>query len=470
MLHLDYDITGLRGADYNPRVIGDDDISALAESIKTLGLVKPLIVRGDLLVAGHQRTKALRRIGKTTAAVYVLPAATTTYDEVRFNQLHNGTDMDYGDENVTAIGGFESLGFQVVDPSRLSGNMRAKMAPVRKEICELILSYGPWGASVATKSGRIIHCAQYALSAIATRTPLTCYVIPDEDVERYQAFLSRQYGQFSYAHLPKDTYIQTFAQMFRLREGEDGRMVNKSNLYETVVIPWLQQNPKARILDFGSGQGDYAAKLRKAGYSVNEIEFFRRCKGKMAIDISAVNQMIDKTLASYSQAGPFDAVVCDSVMNSVDCTKAETSVMTLLNAFCKKGGHVFFSGRKRDELIQLMEKTKNADKERSRRRIEFIDQDGLSAIYQKGRWFYQKYHTKEQAHTLALSHGLRPVRLQWSSSSSSWQMHSKKAYDLPEIDVREAALYEFNLPVSDNRLLNRHADAINTLLGEDYED
>ncbi|EBI7018652.1 nuclease, partial [Salmonella enterica] len=73
MLHLNYDITNLRGAEYNPRFIGDDDLSRLAESVTELGLVKPLIVRGDLLVAGHQRTKALRRLGITHAAVYTLP-------------------------------------------------------------------------------------------------------------------------------------------------------------------------------------------------------------------------------------------------------------------------------------------------------------------------------------------------------------------------------------------------------------
>lgn len=69
MLTLDFDITGLRGADYNPRHIDGEDLEKLAESIRELGLVKPLIVRGNLLVAGHQRTKALRLLGTEKAAV-----------------------------------------------------------------------------------------------------------------------------------------------------------------------------------------------------------------------------------------------------------------------------------------------------------------------------------------------------------------------------------------------------------------
>ena len=112
VLDLNADITGLRGADYNPRHITPEDLDTLAESIATLGLVKPLIVRKDLLVAGHQRTKALRKLGIDRAAVFRLGRDTTVYDEIRFNQLHNGTDLDGGDENVRIAGGFDDPGFQ----------------------------------------------------------------------------------------------------------------------------------------------------------------------------------------------------------------------------------------------------------------------------------------------------------------------------------------------------------------------
>ena len=135
MLHLNYDITHLRGAEYNPRFIGEDDLARLAESVRELGLVKPLIVRGDLLVAGHQRTKALRKLGITRAAVYVLPCETTVYDEVRFNQLHNGTDFDSGDERCRVSGLEDKHGFVQVSASQISGNMRAKMAYVLSNIC-----------------------------------------------------------------------------------------------------------------------------------------------------------------------------------------------------------------------------------------------------------------------------------------------------------------------------------------------
>lgn len=121
MLELEYPITGLRGADYNPRHINDKDLRTLVESISLLGLVKPLIARGNLLVAGHQRTKALRASGIEKAAVYLLPRQTTIYDEIRFNQLHNGTDMDSGDERCVITGLAGKSGFCVVPPDRTAG-------------------------------------------------------------------------------------------------------------------------------------------------------------------------------------------------------------------------------------------------------------------------------------------------------------------------------------------------------------
>lgn len=212
MLDLNADITPLYGAKYNPRHIDDKELELLADSIKFLGLVKPLIARGDLLVAGHQRTKALQRLGINTAAVYKLPRETTVYDEIRFNQLHNGTDMDSGDERCRIEGLSGKQGFCVVQAGQISGNMRSRMAYVRREICEMILKFGPWGGCVAIESGEVIHCAQYALASRSVNSPLTVYVIPDEKKPLYERYLKKSYGVFSYEHLQRNTYIQTYAQ------------------------------------------------------------------------------------------------------------------------------------------------------------------------------------------------------------------------------------------------------------------
>lgn len=71
MLELDYPIKDLVGADYNPREIDEESLKTLRQSIKTLGIVKPIIVSGNLIVAGHQRTKALLAAGIDKAPVYL---------------------------------------------------------------------------------------------------------------------------------------------------------------------------------------------------------------------------------------------------------------------------------------------------------------------------------------------------------------------------------------------------------------
>lgn len=132
MLSLNHPIAGLKGADYNPRRIDPGAVDRLIESLKVLGVCKPIIVRNNTIVAGHQRTRALRMSGITHAPCYLLNHDTTSYDEVRFNQLHNGTDLDTGDEavRVPAFGPGTS-GFVEIDPDDMPGPQKGQQRHAR---------------------------------------------------------------------------------------------------------------------------------------------------------------------------------------------------------------------------------------------------------------------------------------------------------------------------------------------------
>ena len=461
MLDLDYDITRLRGADYNPRKISDDDLARLRESVTKLSVVKPLIVRNDLLVAGHQRTKALRAASMTRGPVFLLSQDTTTYDEVRFNQLHNGTDLDVGGEDAVIPGGFTVKGYHVIaDAGVLAGNMRAQGALVRQEIANLITKYGPWGGVVATFSGRVIHASQYALAAKMTRTPLTVFAIPDAEEELYRSFLDRTYGVFNYDGLERKTYIQTLAQMVRLRKGPSGKE-NRSWLYEGHALPWLEANRTAAFLDFGSGQGDYFLSLKRRGHPAYEIEFFRRVGFAKAIDLSAVNRMIDMAIVRLEKAGRFDCVVCDSVLNSVDSLEAEASVMATINAMCRPGGRVFFSGRPLEKHETAMRRTKQTNTKGRKRETYFYDEHGFSALYREGNWFYQKFHSAGMVAGLADRFGLEIVK--HVQGENSWQVEAIKARELPWATVAKALDFEFDLPVGETRRVGRNMDMCKAL-------
>lgn len=462
MLDFNYDITNLKGAVYNPRKIADADIEMLCESIRKLGLLKPIIARGNLIIAGHQRTKALLKMGVTKGVVYQLSQDTNEYEETRFNQLHNGTDMDAFDENCT-IPPQTVLGYTTIAPKDIKGNFQGKLAIVRKEICNLITRFGPWGGIVATQSGEVIHCAQYALAAHITRTPLTAYIIPDDRKEEYQKFLNRAYGVFSYDHLKKDTWIQTFAQMFRLRPSNRKNSEtalegsNLSTLYENLVIPFIKENPKLAYIDFGAGQGDYVRRLRTLKVNIFEMEFFRRVQGQKALDTKQTHRMIDKLLAHVKEHGGFDVVICDSVMNSVDSPLAERSVVAMLNILCNPGGSVFFSGRTTDSVDQKLAASTSTGKASG---LSFLDEHGFTALYREGSWFYQKFHDADMIAKLCEQNKLDNHEYLTKFGANTYQVTAIKREELSPEQIAEAVNFEFNLPYSETQSYNRHEEAL----------
>lgn len=454
-LVMDAELATLRGADYNPRRIDRPALEKLQDSLRTLGMVKPLIARDAVLVAGHQRMKALREMGVERAPVFFLGDQTNIYDEVRFNQLHNGTDLDMGGEGVRITEDLSGRGGFVTVPSKsIDGNHRALGAVVRDAICRLILKYGSWGACVAGEDGEVVHASQYALAARAVNVPLLVFVVPVDRKEEYRAALAYQYGVFSYEGIQRHTFIQTCAQMMRLRIGKTGKQ-NKSALYEKHVLPWLVQNRAARVLDFGCGQGDYVKRLSEQGYDITGLEFFRRTKGRAQIDVRAVNRMVDEVCRQLRVNGRWDAVVCDAVLNSVDSVEAETAVLGAVDALVKDGGRIFYGGRLRERVEDVQRHTKLLDLNSY---LQFMDADGFSAQFRGGFWFFQRHHSASQVAAIAPRMGWTPLAI--SKSTTAFQCHVRQASRILTPFQHEQALRaEFNMEINaKGQRLGRHDD------------
>lgn len=442
MLDLNHPITDLQGADYNPRKIDPSAIERLCESIREIGVCKPIIVRGNTIVAGHQRTRALRAMGVTHAPVFRLSTDTTVYDEVRFNQLHNGTDLDLDEEPVRIGRTLKGqTGFVTLEPGEVIGDLLSRGAKLRSEICRLMLSYGPWGACVATDDGEIIHAAQYALACVMLHKPCLVFVIPAAMKSKARGYLSSQYGVFSYDAIKRDTFVQTFAQMFRLRGGKKD---NESPTYELLFKPWLKANPGARVLDFGCGQGDYVRALRTAGVDITGLEFFRRTGD--AIDVDQVNRMVDSVIAKLRN-GKFDAVILDYVLNSVDSQKAEEDVLNSIHGLCRVGGTLFFSGRSAERVRDLLRHRQAAYKKQVHRNVEFLDENGLTALYRKGTWFFQKFHEPEDIERMCRVRGWKIENQH--KTPIGFNVQAKKERDnLDPLVIVESLRREFNMPVN----------------------
>jgi ParB family transcriptional regulator, chromosome partitioning protein len=456
-LSLRFDIRTLKGAEYNPRRIDAETFAKLRESVSTLGCVKPIIVRKDTIVAGHQRTKAMIAEGIHWAPVYQLGTDASTYDEVRFNQLHNGTDIDYGTELAYIDSKCINPGWVYVTAEKIKQRTGGTTsgAKVRNEILRLVSRYGAWGSCVATMDGEIFHASQYALACKQVGEPVLTYVVPREVEQQAKAALGRGYGVFSYDHLPKQTFIQTLAQLPRLT---GDKRDNRSPTYETLIIPWFQANLTDRGLDFGCGKGDYVERLSKKGIDLIGMEFFRRKRENNSIDVASVNRMVDALVKRLVRKGLFDVVVCDYVLNSVDSVQAEHDVMTCVNAFCRIGGSLFISGRRREQVDNAL-KSDRAINQTLKRGIEFLDGNGFSSMYRQGRWFYQKFHTHEQAARLVERFGFEILKHE--ETHSGFQIHAKKISNLQRDYVVAGIGREFNMPLNDDgRRLGRHDDVI----------
>jgi ParB family chromosome partitioning protein len=442
MLDLAYPVANLQPAPYNPRAIDAAARALLRESILQFGVVKPIIATRDgLIVAGHQRTQALIDLNISHAPVYLVDRVNPA-DEIRFNQLHNGTE---GDGVVVAhIPPGDDEGFVDIPPDSIAVDMRVPGAELRKIIADLILRYGPWGAAVASQDGAVIHGIPYLIACKALNIPCRVYRLAQAKAAMAKALLNRSYGEFAYDHLPRTPWLQTFAQPFRLRGGSQER---GGSTYERLVIPNLR--PGERILDFGCGQGDYVRALQQRGWHIRGVEFFPRAGNQ--IDTHLVHQMCAVLADDLTRYGRYDVVVCDYVLNSTDSEQAEADVLVCLNTFCKPGGRIYLTGRSRERGLPGERATKQ---KRDVRELQCFDAYGRSALYHRGGWFYQKYHTLEQVRGQIanyLSSDTPTIKLK----ALTWSAVVHKSFEVEPARVGEAIAREFNLDWPNGRTVNR---------------
>jgi len=190
------------------------------------------------------------------------------------------------------------------------------------EMSDLILRYGGWGSGVCSEEGKVLLNADYAVACQQLRVPCLCYMIPQEDEEEMMRYLSLDYGQYYYDALGVKSYNQLHYQMHRL-QGRKSRCIT-STLYENHAIPTLRKDE--RTVDFGAGRCAYADMLMKQGYNILAYEPHFQEKG--ALNIRAVVQQINRLNLDIRCNGLVDAVVLDSVLNSVVNSPFEHAVLT----------------------------------------------------------------------------------------------------------------------------------------------
>lgn len=425
----DGDLTGLRPAPYNPRHLDEAAAEELRESLRRLGLVRPIIATADgTIVAGHQRTMTCKALGVTRGALFIVPPVCEG-DEVRFNQLHNGTDVELNVQVRLPAG---APGWAEHPPEAIDGELLQPGGPVRHEIYRLVNRYGLWGGAVAMPDGRVVSGGQYALACKAHGRPCrVCYLTPEG--AEHAEYLARTYGVFDYSRVPSTPWQQTFCQPQRY----EGSQTAESPLYREFVLPRFRR--RERLLDLGCGVGAYVRRMRAAGLDATGWEPYPREFD--TIDRNVARALTLDLIAALGR-GPFDVGVSDSVVNATGSVDRSRDVLRGLALAVRQGGRVYVSGIEREALQSDEKSPRYGGKDGRIRRIHFLDDKGFTANHYHGGWMFQWANREADARALLEAH-IGPV-VRMDVSNSYWRAEVTNTRPEGESVLLEAALREFD--------------------------
>lgn len=448
-------LSAIRPATYNPRRIGAAQFEELKNSLKLIGCVLPVIVNkaNGVIIAGHQRCKALKAIGSADVPVAYVDGITIA-DEMTFNQMHNGTELRArGQQTYSGNASEECFVELKSDEFSIDGVSGTAL----KEICRLLTRYGNVLSCVIC-SGRVYLGGAYVKACALLGLPVNGYICDIRKKRHLDKYFAQNYGEYSYDCIERHTYLQGLAQLQRNVEMKNGiKKQYASKTYCDGVIPYLKsRHASVSILDFGCGKGAYIQHLKRLGYNAVGVEFYNN--NRVSIDVAKGNSQIDELCAHLRAKGRFDVVVCDSVLNSVDSMEAERSVLRCLNGFCKLGGALFISGRPIEDAHMHNESRKSSERKNF---ITFLDADGFTAKFRNGGWYFQKYHSLD---TFKRSIGEARLEIeQYTNNKSSFWARCTKAAELTQDEIASAIEFEFNLPLPHGKSYNRHADVMAAL-------
>lgn len=427
-------VSWLKPAAYNPRSIDQEARDGLDHSLRTLGMIRPIVAtENGLLLAGHQRTESAKRLGITDVPAWVMPCM-EDHAEVRFNQLHNAGDLDCQKSEIHIRGlqgGNHSYQPQAINVVHFDKHYALQY------VCKMLNKYGQFGAAVVDKDGLVLSGHVYAMACKLLRLPLLAYRVPQSVSSRdARRMLTAQYGRFDYTNAPKETWNQAHAQ--------PTRRGCSSDLFRRFVMPLIQK--KHRILDYGCGAGLHYQTLRRMGYRANGWEPYPRLDTN-TLDLHGYQENMITLCCDVGLNGLWDVVTCDSVLNSVDSKQAEQDVCLAIRCLTRPGGMAIISGRNRETHDKIVDGSRKVTTP-TRRKTEFLDDHGFTAVPGKGAgWTYQLFHTKDQATALCrLIGGANGAVVDFYCNSYTWQAVVKRD-TAPAGEIEMAALKrELSLP------------------------
>lgn len=470
--------TELSPAVYNPRVADPARLALVELSLQKLGFVLPLVatLEGEIL-SGHQRHSVAMRMGVQRVPVLRvdIPEKKRRGMNILFNRATNDIDTTYTEQHMTEALTHENvhaLAAALPDISPDSPDFYPCCKSVVMEVTPLaqqnvahfIRHAGNVGRMLArmhvdlpivvTEDGAVINGIG-RLEAAARKGKQHIYVVP---LEKHKAALARamlnllsmdfcftgenadflRYGAFRRSWL-KRTYLGTafVLPVFKSRRNADFDLKNPDHLRRWQAVCGNT------VLDFGSGQGDEAAMLRRAGVDVTTFEPYpaksdtvsREAGRRSALDF----------LAAVRSKKPFTAVFISSVLNSVPFPEDREHVVRICAALCTPQTVLFAAARGKYGSNWQTLTTGSALSHRGARECTFklASEDGAVIGDISNSPKIQKFFSIEEFNAL-FSRYFSIVEM--GHKSSGVTATCKAVRPVSPQELRESLLFEFNLP------------------------
>lgn len=459
--HPAFPLDDLAPADYNPRHLSDKAFTRLQESLRTHGVIKPVILNGNgTLVAGHQRTKALKAIGQSTVAAVQLDDTVRLQDEIAFNLMHNRIEVD---SSVVTLADPPPIGEWSLIPWEDIQIRERKNPAFTQAIAGLVTSFGGWGSAVCDDQGRVFLNAEYAVACSDLRVDVLIWCLPQADAGQAFADLTGEYGVYDWTNIDAPVYNQHIVQPRRLRERkqtsrtqDNSKPAYGSHVWEKKVLPWLTTTH--RVVDFGSGYGDYAKKLRTDGYNVLDYEPYRMIEGAYQADIRTIVSSLRGIGKAVRSDGLFDVCILDSVINATTSLEYQHAVLVAVNSLIRHDGVVVLGTR---SMARQMQAENSKTVTGQSRRLNFLDSHNVEVSFNNGRWMTMRYHSAETLVEL-LSGYFRSVEV-GDRTNSTITAICRQPRPIPLDEVRRCLDMELNMPYPGDYFHGRHGPAVDAI-------
>lgn len=459
-----FPIEQLSGAEYNPRLLRDEKRQKLKESITKLGFLFPVIAHQRkfdnnryVLLAGHQRMRILKELGRDTVPTILIKFPLTLTREKNINQWHNEVENHFIKPNYALEVNcpLKENEIQMVDIKHIvfkynlnqtygGRNLRPLLERIQSLI-NLMMVFGNFNTCILgidkNDKYKILFGFEYLVACERLGIPARISLVPKDKTEIAEEYLGDKYGVNDFSSIySTNTYKQSDAQPQRLK--------NDSKAYKNFFKFFENDDLQGkRFLDIFCGKGVQAEEVKKGKFAkifsaIDNFELFAVGK-RFNLSMQITRYEIQRTYNSMLRAGGgnftkdslYDYVICDSVINSVDSLQAESDVIRCIFAFTKAGGLFAINGRTIEEATRKIGE------------IKHLDKDGFECKEACGSYFFQRYHRSKPHFIECVNNAIPSDSYELVSYHIDGYFYAifRKKYDILTNEMCESIKREFDL-------------------------